>query len=190
MSCFVLGVGAVMLIGLIGCDKSGFKYSKYSNSSPIFGINIDYIKDWKWMEHVYKEEKYASVIFVPQNRKILGESAGINIYEAPNLSVEPRTLEALANDLVVKKSHYDEAKVIKRSVIKLLGVQAIDIEMSFKIPENIRVFNAKLIPVKARYVLLNKGEKFYVLKFMAGESDFAKNAKAYEHIAKSLRVSK
>ena len=187
-----IAIGVMLMLNFIGCGKSEFEFAKYSSRTPSINIEMDYLKGWTWLDHIYKEENYSTVIFVQleNQQRVFNGNMEADVFEGANLKVNPRTPEALADDIIAKRLRYPESKLVSRSQISLLGTSAIDIEMSFKMPEKLHAPNAKLIPLKARIVVFQKSDRFYVLKLMVREGDFAKYNRAFSHIIKSLRIKK
>lgn len=189
----VVAIGVIAMLNFIGCGKGEFEFVKYSSRTPSINITMDYLKGWTWLEHTYKEKNYSAVIFIQLADNKQGVFRGnmeADVFDATKLEVKPQTLEAFTEDIIAKRLKYSESKLLKKSRLKLLGTQAIDIEISFKILEKLHAAGAKRIPVKTRMVIFQKADRIYLLKLMVREEDYDRYNRAFDHIIKSLRIKK
>ena len=92
--------------------------------------------------------------------------------------------------MIAKRMKLEDAEVLSRSKMRLLGSPAIDIALTYKKPDKLRSIDAKLIPFKERVVIFQKEDKFYTLRYMNPEEEFKKFDKAFYHCIKTLKLVK
>lgn len=186
-ACLFLLIGALFMININGC-ADGFKYTRFSSKDPGLNVAMDYISDWVVREHKGPESDAAGVLFY---ENIQGDvfKAKISLY-VTNISGKKTSLpsiDAMANDLVLKRLKFKEAKVLSSSKIKVLGAQAREIILSYKAMDKLYSVDPRLIAVKERVVILYHGSKFYTVRYDNTEDKFDQLNKAFTHIIKSLR---
>lgn len=190
--CLIL-TGVIGMTAGFGCANR-VKFVRFSSSDPMLGVEMDYVKGWVYQEHKDQNSGYAGVVFFEDKpgdvpKAIIGltamESGRLNERMAAQQSLN---LEAFADDLVSKRMKFKEAKVLSRGKTKVASEEAIVLELSYLTLDKLYSLDAKLIPVKEKVILFRAQEKFYILRYENGITDYPRYERAFAHISSSLRL--
>ena len=166
------------------------KYEEYSSKDPELNITMDYILGWRYSEHRGSYNSYAQVQFYGLKEKDFAPSMVVTVEHSSKVKFKPLTVEGMADDLITKRMKLKDAKVLSRSKMKLLGSQAMDIALTYKMLDKLYATDPKFIPFKERVVIFRKQDKFYTLRYMNPEEEFKKFDKAFYHCIKTLKLVK
>lgn len=183
----VLLIGGIFMISRYG-NFGSLKYEKYSSKDPELNLTMDYISEWRYSEHRGSYGSYAQVQFYEPTKKDYGASFVVTVKKSSKVTFEPLTVEAMADDLVTKRMKLKDTKVLSSSKMRLLGLQAIDIELAYQTLDKLRSIDAKFIPAKERIVLFKRDDKFYTLRYINTAEEFKKFERAFYHCIKTLRI--
>jgi hypothetical protein len=188
--CLFLLIGVICMLNSYGCT-GGDKYKLYSSKDQELNITIDYISNW-----VYQEDKdigsgYASVLFFDSGEdKNFKARISVTARIAAKIESKPKTLEEMVADLTTRRLKFKDAKLLSMNKIKLLGLEAKEILLSYKVMDKLYSVGAKLILAKEKVVVFKKGDKFWVLSYVDTEQGFDKFSKAFDHMVKTLKFKK
>jgi hypothetical protein len=186
--CIIIGV--INMFNIFGCSTSpNLKYERYSSVDPEINISMDYISDWLYSEHRGSHSSYSQVLFYEKAAGDKPFKAGISVTvkNLSNLGVSPASIEAVAEDIYSKRMKFKDGKSLAKSSVKLTGEKAINLEFSYKTLDKLYDVNAKLLPIKERVIIFQKGSKFYIIRYENTAEDFSKFTKAFNHILKSIK---
>jgi len=183
---FFLIAGVVLMGNLFGC--SGIKFEKYSSKDEQLNVSMDYIAGWTYRESRGSNNSYTQVTFLPKKRSNNWTLVSLVVKENSKVGVSPLNPEGAADDLLAKRMKFKDAKVLSRSKINMLGTEAAVIELSYLTLENLRERNKKFIPVQEEIIVLNRGDKFYFLRYMNSAKEFNKYKSAFIYIAGTMKI--
>jgi hypothetical protein len=171
-----------------GCSPN-VKYSNYSSKDAELNISMDYISGWTYIESRGSYGSYAQVQFIgPEIKgKDFRASMIVTVKKESKVDFKPLIVEAMIDDIVTRRLKFKDAQVLSKSKIKLSGIDAVDIALTYKELDRLRSIDAKFVPRKERLVIFKKGDKFYILRYVHSEEDFAKFDKAFYHCVKTLK---
>lgn len=179
--------GVFLMMNVCGCSD-GFKYSRYSSKDPELNLTIDYISGWHCIEHRGENNVNANVLFFEDKAgDIFKAKVSLNAGDISKSRISPPTIEAIADNISASMLKFEGSKALSRSKIRLLGTKAVDLQFSYKALDRIYSVNPKLIPVKARMIIFERGDKFYTVRYENREKDFENLSKAFNHMIRTLR---
>lgn len=179
--------GVFIMMNICGCSD-GFKYSRYSSKDPELNLTIDYISGWRYIEHRGENNVNANVLFFEdKGGDVFKAKVSLNAIDISKSKIRPTTIEKLADSISAATLKFEGSQVLSRSKMKFLGTDAIDLLFSYKALDRIYVVNPKLIPVKERMIIFEKGDRFYTIRYENREEDFNKLSKAFDHMIRTLR---
>ena len=147
-------------------------YTRFISTSPKFGFSLLYPVGWKVREI---EEKDYSEVFIagPRNEAdTFTLSLIVSVIPAREKGGEFGTLdEAMAAYLAQYESSAN-FREISRAWGTIVGVDAVEIEISYTFPLPINSVNAKETPIIERKIMFKKGAQFYELAYTAVAEDY------------------
>lgn len=182
---------ALLIIGMVsmvGCSQS-FKFERYSSKDPDLDITLDYISGWKITEQKGSFGSFSQVVFSEPTRedKTLLAIIVLTVKKESKVNFSPKTIEGAYADLINKRKSFKDAKVLSESKIKLVRIEAIESELSYRaidLPESLK---AKLVPIRERVIIFKKNDKFYSLRYENFANDFGRFNEAFSNIVRTLR---
>ena len=184
-------IGVIYMFNGYGCS-AGVEYEIYSSKDSEINITINYISGWSYREDRGSNNSYAQVVFYPPQSKDkgLGAVIAVTVKDISRIGFKPQDIKGMADDLLSKRMKFKDAQVLSSSKIKIQGIEALDIQLSYKTLDKIYALDAKLIPVKERVVILKRENKFYLLRYENRKDEFDKFNKDFSHIIKTLKFKK
>jgi len=182
-----LMIGVICMFNSYGCGR-GIKYAEYICKDPELNITMDYIEGWLHREHRGINDNYVSVLFL-ENRKDKNFKAKISV-TAKNISkieVMPLSVDAVLDDTIGRRLKFKNAKLLSKSKISFLNVEAREILLSYKALDKLYSIDNKLIPVKERIIIFSRGNVYYLLRYENAENEFDKFSGAFSHVIKTIK---
>lgn len=182
---------ALLIIGMVsmvGCSQS-FKLERYSSKDSDLDIILDYISGWKITEQKGSFGSFSQVVFSEPIRKdkTLLAIIVLTVRKESKVDFSPKTIEGAYTDLINKRKNFKDTKALSESKMKLLGIEAIESELSYKAIDLPESLNAKLVPVRERIIIFKKSDKFYFLRYENFAKDFDRFNKTFSNIIKTLK---
>jgi len=163
-------------------------FERYSNKDPECDVTLDRISEWRHSAARGAYEPYTQVVFYEPARpgkKIKAEIV-LTIADSSKSNVTP-TLEGMKTDLLARRQELDDEKVLSESPGKLGDLDTVLVELSYKNVDSLNNLNASLVPMREKVLMFMRGGKFYYLRYMNTEDDFAQFDAAFSRIVQSLR---
>ena len=185
---FCLTIGVIIMLNLSGC--SGFEFKKYISKDNRINLSLDYIKDWQYSETRGSYGSYAQVMFFPFKKGQKSSRAIMTVTVKDGLKMQPAspTLDTLIADLLTKRMQSKDAKVLSKTKMRILGTDAVAIELSYLTLENLLDVSSKLISVKEKVIILKSGNSYYFLRFSDSSEEFDKYNSAFTHMIESMSL--
>lgn len=187
---FLLFAGAAYMFSLFGC-AGNFKYDTYSSKDPEINAVMDYISGWSYSESRGANDSFAQVVFYEPTKANDINRAGIvlTIEKESSASFSPLTVEAKADDLLSKRLKLKDAMVLSKTKESFLNnLDALEIELSYKMLDKLYAVDAKSVPFKEKIIIFKRSGRFYTLRYQSSEAVYDKFIKAFKHSAKSLKL--
>lgn len=180
-------IGAIAMFNLFGCS-SNVKYEKYSSKDPEINISMDYISGWLYSEHRGSNNSYAQVLFYEKGdeKKVFKAGISVNVRDESRIEIKPAAIEAVADDLKLKRMKFKDSALVSRGNLKVSGENAIVMDFSYKTLDKLYDVTAKLIPVKEKVVIFKRGNKFYTVRYENTAEDFKRFEKAFTRVLNSM----
>jgi hypothetical protein len=180
--------GAIIMMNNAGC--SSVKFEKYSSKDPLINISAEYISGWEYDESRGANNSYAQVMFYQFNKGRKSQRAimAVTLKDNPKTGLNPLSVEAAAEDLLAKRKQFKDMKVLKKEKARLLNTEAVVIELSYSLPENLLDIKSKFILTREKVIIFNKDNKFYFLRYLNSAEEFDKYDSAFTHIVKTVRI--
>jgi len=182
-----LAAGGIFMVNQNG-DGSGPGYKEYSSEDVEINIMMDYLPDWRYQEHRGSYGSYAQVQFYGAVTDGFAPSIIVTVVPSSKGTFEPRTIEAMADEIVTQRAHFKDAEVLARLESTLLGLPAVDMTLAYKQPDQLRSLNFTMVPFKERVVVVQKGERFYTLRYVNPEKSFQEYENDFLHGLATFRV--
>lgn len=181
-------IGAIIMLNFLGCFGN-LKYKAYSSRDPQINLNMDYPATWSFREDRGALNSYAQVVFFEKNKKNKTFMAAIvvTVQQIDKANLALPTLQGMKDDLINKRMHFKDCKVLSESKIKLLESDALDIALSYRTMDKLSGIDAKLIPVKERIIILQKDGRFYTIRYENTAEEFDQFDKAFYRCIKTLK---
>jgi hypothetical protein len=186
----LLLAGAFFMANLCGCSGN-ISYKNYSSKDPLIGLSMDYIADWRYDEQRGAHDRYAQVMFYKLGEKGKKPSwavMAVMVEEASKAAFSPQTASGMAKDLLDKRSKMQDMQVLSQKDTALSGGKGRDITLSYNKINRFPGAGAKLIPVRERIVILERGTKLYALRYENSAEDFDSLNPAFERSLKTLKI--
>ncbi len=174
------------MVNLLGC--SGFKFEKYSGKDPELNVELEYVSGWQHAEDRGAHNSYVQAMFYPAGKVKPPQPlmAVIKIIPKDNSS----GLDNAVNDLVSRRLKFKDGKVLSRSKVKLLGVEAAAVEFSYQSLENILKVNSPLVFYKEKDILFKKDGNIYSLMYKHAADKYYEFSPAFDRLVKTLKLKK
>ncbi len=184
---FLLIGAAVMMFNFFGCDIPGYQH--YSSKDTQLNITMDYPQGWSFAEERGVYGSYAQVVFLEpvKKGKPLRGMIVVTVKDESKFEIKPLTLTMFGEDLLKKRLVFKDAVKISENYLKFLGFDAKAVELSYSLPDNLKLVNVKYVPVLERIVFFKKGNQFYILRYVNESQDFRGKEKAFNHCVNTLK---
>ena len=170
---FHMHIGITVMIvagGILMANHSGncgdLGYKVYSSEDLELNIEMEYIADWAYREHRGSHGSYAQVQFYGIAHGPVAPSIIVTVEKSLNVDFRPLTVEAMADDVISKRLKLEDSKVLSRLETTLLDMPAVDITFAYKQKDRLRSLNFNMVPFKERVVVVQKGDRFYTLRYV------------------------
>jgi hypothetical protein len=178
--------GGIFMADCYG-DGSNLTYKEYSSEDTELNIAMDYVSGWNFQESRGAYGSYAQVQFYGAVKGDFAPSIVITAQRSAKAAFSPKTVDGLADDLVGKRMHFEDAEVLSRSDTEILGLPAVDIQLSYKKPDQLRSIDFNLILFHERVVIFQKGDTFYTLRYVNPQQGYQEFEEAFLQGIKTLR---
>jgi hypothetical protein len=182
-------IGVISMLSFSGCSDT-LKYEKYSSKDPEINITMDYISGWLYRETRGAKGSYAQVIFLEPQRQGKDFKAAIAVIAESSPKVDKSGLSSFVDNLLLKRSKLKDMKLLSKDNSLLCAAEAISVELSYQTLDKLYSVDAKLIPVKEKIIILGKDGKFYTLRYINTDVEYAKFNKAFGHVVKTIQFKK
>jgi len=186
---FLLFMGAIFMTSLSGCADN-FKYERFTSRNPNFKLTMDQISGWESVMQAGSWGSFLQAVFYEPKSPGKDSKAfmAFTQKDSDKLDFSPVTLKGLEDDLLKKRSAHKDMVLVKKSKTRLLGAEAINLELTYRALVNEHSTTNPIMPVKERIVIFKKGDKFYTLRYLNLTDDFAKYDPAFYHCVRSVKL--
>jgi hypothetical protein len=184
----VLTLGVIIMVYLSGC-AGGIKYDRYSNTDPSLNLSMDYILGWEHDVQYGSRGSFVQVLFIehmPEGKTYAGMMV-VTVKDRSKLKLETPTIEGIKDDIIEKRFHFKEPKLLSAAKTKFLGREAIEFTLSYTALDSFNKLSAKFVPIKERIIIFERNDKFYIIRYENLADDFDKYSKAFDHIVRSIK---
>lgn len=184
----VVIMGAMIMCMSCGCSNNQ-QYARYESKSPAFDIVFDYIAGWDRAEQKGSRGSFIqAALYEPAaDKKKIRANMVVTIEPAAKVQIEPGTIEAYAQDLISRRMHFKDAKVISKKAAKCAGQPAIELVFGYRVLDNPESLDSVYVPVQERIVFFKKNDAFYMLRYVHDINRFNTFAKAFGHMLASIQ---
>lgn len=150
----------------------GESYAKFISANPKFDFSFLYPAGWKVREI---EEKDYSEVFIagPRNEAdTFTLSLIVSVIPAQEKGGEFSTLKEVMSAYLARYQPSADFREMSRAWGTLVGVEAVEIEISYTFPLPINNVNAKETPIMERKLIFKKDAQFYELAYTAVAEDY------------------
>ena len=188
-----IGVTIVLLAGgILMANQSGncggVGYKEYSSEDTELNIKMDYIAGWEYREHRGSHGSYAQVQFYGAAQGAVAPSIIVTVEKVSDVDFSPLTVEAMAEDLINKRLKLEDSKVLSRMETTLLDMPAMDITFAYKQKDRLRSLNFNMILFKERVVVVQKGDRFYTLRYVNPEQTYEEFEQDFLHCLRTFTL--
>lgn len=183
---FIYLIAGAIMANFYGC--SGLKFEKYSSKAPELNIELEYISGWQHAEDRGSYNSYVQAMFYPVEKTKAYQPLMTVLKIIPKDN--SAGLENPVNDLIAKRLKYKDAQVLSRSKTKLLGVEAVVAEFSYRALENLLKANSALILFKEKDVIFKKDGNLYLLTYKNAAENYVEFSPGFDHLVKTLKFKK
>jgi hypothetical protein len=183
-------VGGIFMAGLFGCSPAP-KLDKYISKDSMIGIESSYVSGWKYSESRGARGSYAQVVFYNPSsaEKDIGSAMIFTAEDKQLLPAGINNINAMADDIVRKRSRLNSSKLLDRKNLSISGKEAVMLVLSYKKMDKLLDLSAKLIPIKEKVFIMENRGKFYTLRYENNSENYEKLNKVFDQIVKSIRFS-
>ena len=169
-------------------NSADLKYEAYSSKDEALSLNMDYIADWRFIESRGAKGSYAQVQFIGKVDGDFAPTFVVTIVTDEKATFEPVSVAGYVDDIVNKRSLYDDFKEVSRTDSTLFDRPAIDLVMSYSQPDRLHVLNPVPVPFTERVIIAQVDGKFYTVTYQNPQASYEKFEEAFLHCLKSLQV--
>ncbi len=155
----------VLIIGMVsmaGCSQNP-KFQRYTSKDAGIDVTFDRVEGWLASEQPGSFGSFSQVVFTEPKRpeKALPAIMVLTVQKEGKAKFMPRTEAGAFEDLMARRRHFKEMKVVSVSKVPVLGEQAETRELTYQLLERINSGTGKTVPVKEKVVIFKKGGCFY-----------------------------
>lgn len=183
----VIAAGGIFMSKSKG-DCGGPGYKEYSSEDAEINIMMDYVSDWRYQETRGSKGSYAQVQFYGVVTEGFAPSIIVTVVRSDKATFAPLTIEGLADDLVAKRARFEDTLVVSRSETKVAGLPAIDMTLTYKQPDQLRSLKFNMVAFRERAVVLQKGDRFYTLRYVNPGQAFEEFEQDFLHCIGTLTI--
>ena len=170
-----------------GCAKE-IKYAHYVSKAPELGIQMDYPAGWICLEHEDAKAGYVNVLFSePGKGSHLKATMMVTVKKISTLKPERATLESFARGFASARLKSKDAKLLSQSPIRIIGLPAFEIQMSYQALDEIYALQANFLPSKERVIVFQRKDNFYIVRYRNREEEFNNFDGVFTHCIKTIK---
>lgn len=165
----------------------GESCAKFTSTNPKLDFSFLYPTGWKVREI---EEKDYSEVFIagPRNEAdTFTLSLIVSVIPAREKGGAFTTLDEMIADYLAKYESSANFREISRAWGTLVGVDAVEIEISYTFPLPINNVNAKETPTIERKIMFKKGPQFYELAYTAVAEDYYAYLESFKDAVRTFK---
>jgi hypothetical protein len=165
----------------------GESYAKFTSTNPKLDFSFLYPAGWKVREI---EEKNYSEVFIagPRNEAdTFTLSLIVSVIPAREKGGAFSTLDEMVADYLAKHESSMNFREISRAWGTLVGVDAVEVEISYTFPLPVNNVNAKETPIMERKIMFKKGLQFYELAYTAVAEDYYANLGSFKDAVRTFK---
>jgi len=152
--------------------KVGQRRTAFTSTNPNLDFKSLYPEAWQVRE--FDQEGHSGVFILgPRNRDdTFSLTMTVHVFPAWERKGKFATVAEVVEDYLRKSRQLANFREISRARGALVGVDAVEIEISYTLPLPINDVNAKDTPIMERKIVFKKGPQFYELVYTAVAEDY------------------
>ena len=137
-------------------------------------LDFEFLYPAAWQVREFDRDGHSGVFILgPRNRDdTFSLTITVHVFPAWERKGKFATVAEVVEDYLRKSRRLANFREISRARGTLVGVDAVEIEISYAIPLPINNVNAKETPIMERKIVLQKGPQFYELAYTAVAEDY------------------
>jgi len=152
-------------------------------------LNFEFLYPAAWQVREFDWEGHSEVFILgPRNRDdTFSLTITVHVFPAQEGKGKYATVAEVVEDYLRKNRHLLNFREISRVWGTLMGVEAIETEISYTIPLPINNVNAKETPIMERRIVFKKGSQFYELAYTAVTEDYYAYLESFEDAVRTFK---
>ena len=152
--------------------KVGQQRTAFTSTSP--RLDFKFLYPGAWQVREFDQEGHSGVFILgPRNRDdTFSLTITVHVFPAWERKGKFATVAEVVEDYLRKSRQLANFREISRARGTLVGVDAVEIEISYTMPLPLNNVNAKETPIMERKIMFKKGPQFYELVYTAVAEDY------------------
>ena len=159
----------------------------FTSANPRLDFRFLYPAAWQVRE--FDQEGHSGVFILgPRNRDdTFSLTITVHVFPAWEQKGKFATVAEVVEDYLRKSRQLANFREISRARGTLVGVDAVEIEISYTIPLPINNVNAKETPIMERKIMFKKGSQFYELAYTAVAEDYYTYLESFKDAVRTFK---
>ncbi len=152
--------------------KVGQQRTAFTSTNP--RLSFEFLYPAAWLIREFDRDSHSEVFILgPRNRDDTHSlSISVHVFPAQEQKGKYATVAEVVEDYLRKNRRQQNFREVSRACGTLVGVDAVEIEISYTFPLPINSVNAKETPIVERRIVFKKGAQFYELTYTAVAEDY------------------
>ena len=163
-------------------------YAKFISANPKFDFSFLYPSGWKVREIEAKDYNEVFIAGPRNEADTFTLSLIVSVIPAREKGGAFSTLDEMMADYLAKYESSVNFREISRAWGTLVGVAAVEIEISYTFPLPINNVNAKETPIIERKIMFKKGSQFYELAYTAVAEDYYAYLESFKDAVRTFKL--
>ena len=171
-----------------GCfSKSGYEVFRAKDAA--LSITMEFPSGWFVREHANKKASYASVIFVERDARTPFKAViTVMAKKEADFKKDVSSSSELAQAILDARKKLPETRVLTRRTVRIAGVEAQESVLTYRALEQLYQAEPRWIQAREVVSVFKKGERYYILRYVASQKEFPRYEKAYRRAIRTLRM--
>jgi|GEM_PF-5275786 len=174
---------------MMSCAKAA-SFTAYKNTNPDLSFEWKIPSDWQYEEFGLPRLGFLGVVFMPkkdQGAKVFRPNFIVIAKKAEAFKLPaPVTFDAVALDAEKRCLKLSEARILKRSVLKVSGEKAALIDVEYKGRTKIYDADAEDVMLRERIIIVGRGAMFYTIRYVNDKKKFTSQEPLFRQSLKSF----
>ncbi len=152
-------------------------------------LDFEFLYPAAWQVREFDRDGHSEVFILgPRNRgDTFNLTMTVHVFPTQERNGKYATVAEVVEDYLRKSRQLSDFREISRAWGTLVGVDAVEIEISYTMPLPLNNVDAKDTPIVERRIIFKKGPQFYELTYTAAAEDYYTYLESFEDAVRTLK---